>query len=525
MTQIEYLTPSFAQLHSDDEDAIRCAADFLTIESPSARFSKAVRFGNWDGMVRLLRRPSNMFPAGLTPLVAARLRKEGFQVTIKQWKRNDLPLVGAPPKLLGPEEDRDYQISAVNIAIRDRRVELECPTGGGKTRIGADIIRCLGGPVLWMVNTKTLLDQTAMELHRMLGQKVTIVALGGGSKLSVQQILWHLQKGAVIVATVQTLSRLQLGIQGWAMFKTLIVDEAHHASAETWLKVADKLAGAWNRIGLSGTLDVKIPLLRSMRSIGALGPTFKVTTTTALADQGFLARPTIIMNAIPRQDFLTYPQVREAVLPDWRRDPRRLSKMGGELFRFAYEAGIIENGSRNAKISALAKHHSALGEKVLILCSRIPHGQALFALLSRDLPRVPVAWISGQERDDVRRETLAQFVTEGRRVLIASTILQEGVDLPAIDTLILAGGGQSEIATIQRVGRSLRIRPDKNTVLIHDFLDGRYPFEEKDYLAQHTLERLRTYRRQGFAIDGMPEDMLQYLDEELRDHGPSETAL
>lgn len=75
MVEIEILTAVWSQLKTDDDDALRLVADYLTVESPSARFSKAARFGQWDGMVRLLRRPSNMFQTGLVGPVATLLTK------------------------------------------------------------------------------------------------------------------------------------------------------------------------------------------------------------------------------------------------------------------------------------------------------------------------------------------------------------------------------------------------------------------------------------------------------------------
>ena len=66
--------------------------------------------------------------------------------------------------------------------------------------------------------------------------------------------------------------------------------------------------------------------------------------------------------------------------------------------------------------------------------------------------------------------------------------------------LVLAGGGESQLATIQRVGRALRPRPDKAEVIIYDVQDGRSPVAKKDYLAKHTMARLATYRGQGFMV-------------------------
>jgi superfamily II DNA or RNA helicase len=56
--------------------------------------------------------------------------------------------------------------------------------------------------------------------------------------------------------------------------------------------------------------------------------------------------------------------------------------------------------------------------------------------------------------------------------VIASSIYDEGVDIPKLRELFLACGGKSAIKIIQRVGRLLRPHPDKNYAIIHDFVDN-----------------------------------------------------
>lgn len=493
--QIIVRSPVLAHLLGEDEVVGRVAAA-LTVTSPSAKYSRAARFGHWDGKVHFLRRPANLFPTGLVARVKGVLEAAEIPVALGGLWGLSAPLAGAPPALHGITL-RAYQQQAIAHAVAAKRCTIEVPTGGGKTEIGAEIARRFGGPVLWVVNTKVLLDQTADRLTALL-PGIPVQRLGGGHQVT------GLPAGSITVATVQTLARLDLPVPTWARFKTLIVDEAHHAGADTWVKVANKCTGAWTRVGLSGTLDRSPDPVRALRIEGALGPLHRVVSTETLVDQGFLARPHVHLLALPlRSGYPSYPEVRERVLPDWRRDPRRLSALGGKLFREAYDSGIVLHPLRNDLVLDVATKHVHAGEKVLMLCTRLQHGDLLRA--GARLRRLPSAWISGQESNSVRTDTLNRFIkVEGGALLIASTILQEGVDLPSIDVLILAGGGASEIASIQRVGRALRPRPDKADVLVYDVLDGRDPQDPKDYLAQHSLDRVRTYRAQRFALTGLP---------------------
>ena len=62
------------------------------------------------------------------------------------------------------------------------------------------------------------------------------------------------------------------------------------------------------------------------------------------------------------------------------------------------------------------------------------------------------------------------------------------MDIPNIDVLIFASGGNSYIRAIQRVGRGLRLHDSKDKLIVVDFSD-----RTNRYLAKHSLERIRTY--------------------------------
>lgn len=218
-----------------------------------------------------------------------------------------------------------------------------------------------------------------------------------------------------------------------------------------------------------------------------------------LSQQGFLATPTIVRLRAPQHSYPAYSTVREMVCPTWRRNPRQLSTLGGKLFAEAYRRGIVYNTARNTQLFRTAWGHVQRGEKVLLLCSALAHGEILFAECTKVLPAC--WWIHGSESDAVRQRAIEDFQCwGGGALLLASTILDEGIDLPEIDVLILAGAGESSVRTLQRVGRALRPRPDKHEVLIYDVEDG-YDLEDpKDYLARHAQQRFADYRSQGFTI-------------------------
>jgi len=99
-------------------------------------------------------------------------------------------------------------------------------------------------------------------------------------------------------------------------------------------------------------------------------------------------------------------------------------------------------------------------------------------------------------KDKQRKQKVEDFKQRKSKVLIASMILKEGVNIPNIQRIIRLEGGKSDITTKQIVGRGLRV--DENStdteVEIHDFyVDGKYT-------QKHSVTRIGTYRAEGFEF-------------------------
>jgi superfamily II DNA or RNA helicase len=73
--------------------------------------------------------------------------------------------------------------------------------------------------------------------------------------------------------------------------------------------------------------------------------------------------------------------------------------------------------------------------------------------------------------------------------LIASSILDEGADVPEIDTVVIASAGKSAIKGIQRIGRGMRRMAGKELV-VYDFVDRHAPV-----LLRHSKMRKRVYQQ------------------------------
>lgn len=76
----------------------------------------------------------------------------------------------------------------------------------------------------------------------------------------------------------------------------------------------------------------------------------------------------------------------------------------------------------------------------------------------------------------------------GSGILMHNTSLaDEGLDIPCLECLILAGSGKSIVKTIQRIGRVIRKYEGKKRAVVYDFIDS------SPILHSHSLKRKRLY--------------------------------
>ena len=272
---------------------------------------------------------------------------------------------------------------------------------------------------------------------------------------------------AEITATINTLRTEKKQIELFLKdIECLVIDEVQHLSKGIYHQIATKCPSPF-RYGVSAT-----PLKR-----GDLGDVYLIADTgeiiaegdrEAIEAEGYLAKPTIFMFNV------TEPQV---------------GRMG---YQHAYQACIVENDYRNEMIVQAAQKLRQQGCTILILVRLLKHGIILQRRLkSAELHAV---YINGKDSTEKQQHAL-KGIGKNFHILIASTILDEGIDLPILDSLICAGGGKSEIKAIQRVGRTLRPKEGNNCVYVVDFKDL-----TQRHLTQHSAARLAAYEAEGFDV-------------------------
>jgi len=428
----------------------------LTYYEPGYWATPEFKRGLWDGKRRLLNAKRHTFPAGLVGHVVDGLAVSGVAVQVVD-ERPPLPwseTAEAPDTSVPLFPD---QRAALNEFLRVGRGCLQLPTGSGKTELAASLFALIKPKRgLMLVDKRTLMQQTALRLSVRLNEPVGM--LGAGHRQS------HTR---VVVATVQTLwshlARYQREL--FPTITALVIDEAHKISPNTWFKTLAVIP-APVRLGLSATIK---EAARRLVVESYVGPLLYEQTMAELVTTGRIAQPRIAM--------LTVGGIADETSPET-----------------IYNTGVVRNMTRNAVLVDATCRAIAMGLPTLMLVVRLDHGEMLKRMIFAACG-VNVPFLHGDTPLETVEREKRRLETGRTPAVIASTIFDQGQDVPAVRVLILAGAGRASRVSIQRLGRGTRRKETgENVVDVLDTYD-----RSCRMLRSQADERARTWKKKGFA--------------------------
>lgn len=429
---------------------------------------------------------------------------------------------------------RDYQLPAVQALIHTKRGICQAPAGSGKTIIAAATLAKWAGPrkrlsrrkmkVAWIANTQEQCDQAKKALATFTEitafADVTVCCFAAGMSL--------------------------------APFDLVIIDECHHIAAAEFRKIMEH-APQW-RWGFSATPTRADELANDVFQL--IGPIVHIVERTALVDAGQLARARVIIHEPNQPDEfeLKITEHTESLFKRWRFgaqnaandmairtirsltsrsqaiDKAKLHSIIAEagmtqdnafigvfskfpkghpnrsilwkmLIQLAEEEiesrarwiacqkiGVFENKKRNACIVEIASQHA--NDSHLVIIGSIDHGTALQAQIPGSLV------VHSKMGPKKRRDAIAAFSAGDLKTMIATSLADEGLDVPRANVLTLAAAGRSAAKAEQRTGRVLRSFHDKTHGTIHDFKDRQHKM-----LLSQSMKRISLYKSLGYQIE------------------------
>ena len=382
-------------------------------------------------------------------------------------------------------ELRDYQQEAIDNLKKMREdgktiALLYHATGVGKTITAATDAKAVGGRTLFLVNALKLASQ-AKDTFAKVWPEATLGEYTGSQKDMSQ---------TVIFATVQSISK-DLEKFSPTDFDYLIVDECHHAAANTYQKIFTYFHPKFI-LGLTATPE---------RSDG----------------EDMLE---LFQNVAHKMDLKT--AVERGVLV-----PIRCIRVKTNIDLTDVRINGIKYNSQDLESKLFIPERNQLivdtylkyvnGKKTVIFCASVDHAAEIAKLL-RD-SGVKAEAVSGRDRVEVREKILKDYETGSTNVLCACDLLNEGWDSPHTTVLFMARPTMSKTIYLQQLGRGTRRCPGKEDLLVIDFVDNANMFNMPYSL--HRVLDIAKYQPMAYVL--APENKRK-LDQDMLFQGEKPEA-
>jgi ATP-dependent helicase IRC3 len=340
---------------------------------------------------------------------------------------------------------RPYQseaITAIEEAERRgvRRPLLGLPTGTGKTVIFATLIACRGGRALVLAHRDELLSQATEKIRQ----------IDPGARLGLVKAEANEVDAPVVVASVQTLARETRLARLPRRFETVVVDEAHHATASSYRRVLEWVGSSRLVLGVTAT-----PERADKASLGEVWD--EVVYSRSLLEMiraGYLAD-------------LRGLRVRLGV------DFSRLRVLHGDFVDSEAAAALTAADAPAHACAAYVEH--AAGRKALVFTPTVD----LAYLMAETFQGagVPAEAVDGSLPPEERRAILARLRSGKTQIVTNCAVLTEGFDEPSIDCVIIARPTRSRILYVQMIGRGTRTFLNKRDCLVIDLVGATERFD------------------------------------------------
>ena len=356
-------------------------------------------------------------------------------------------------------ELKNHQVEALRAleTMRENKETIALlyhATGTGKTVTAVTDAKRCGGRTLFLAHTQELVGQAA-ETFRRLWPEVTV----GCYMESVKEPNAH-----VVCGSVQSVA-LHLDSFKDDDFSYLIIDEAHHASADTYQKILAYFKPAFT-LGLTATPE-------------------RTDDNKAILD--------IFKNTAHKLDIQTAVEIGELV-------PIRCIRIHTNIDLTKVRFNSVQYNIRDLESKIYVPERNKLivdtwlqyvkDKRTVVFCASVRHAEQIADLFRE--AGVRASAVSGGMKSAERKEFRDKFVSRDIQVLCACDLLNEGWDCPETEVLFMARPTMSKVLYTQQLGRGMRLFPGKESLMVFDFVDNASQYNMPQSL--HRLFKLKEYR-------------------------------
>ncbi len=325
---------------------------------------------------------------------------------------------------------RPYQEAAISDACKaldkHKNTIVVAPTGAGKTIMLSALVGKRyedGKKVLVMQHRDELVDQNKSKFER-LNPYITTSIVNGTVKD------W---KGGTIFSMVQTISR-DNNLKDRPAFDMIVIDESHHAAADTYLKVINAVK--------EDNPDAEIVGFTATPNRGDGKGLRKVFNNCSHQ---------IDITTLIREGFLVPPK--SYVIDCGVNDKLRDVAISGNDFNMEQVESIMNRKVINQRVVEEYLNH-AEGRKTVVFCSTIKHAEDLLEeFIDQD---INAKLVTGETPKADRAQILHDLAYDDVDVVVNVSVLTEGFDAPPVSCIILTRPCSQKATMVQMIGRGLR---------------------------------------------------------------------
>ncbi|WP_437650357.1 DUF3427 domain-containing protein [Sorangium sp. So ce362] len=400
--------------------------------------------------------------------------REEFLARVEQASSGASSVMLSPIELRPePFQERLLEQIALSRERGHHRNLLVSATGTGKTVMAAiDYARLREAlpraRLLFVAHREEILEQSLATFRHGLRDHAFGELWVGGR---------HPRRFEHVFASIQSLSAAGLDDLDPRHFDVVIIDEFHHAAARSYRALMEHVQPV-ELIGLTATPERSdgLPLLGWFNDRIAA----ELRLWDAI-DQHRLV-PFVYYGIHDGLDLREVP---------WRR---------GRGYDVEGLSGLLTANDVWARqvVAQLAAHvDDPRKMRALGFCVSIEHARFMARVFREAGIAATAVW--GDSPDGERRAALAELGARGVNVVFSVDLFNEGIDVPAVDTLILLRPTDSPTLFLQQLGRGLRRSAGKTACTVLDFVG-------------HHRREFRFDRRFGALLGGSRKELVQQIE-------------
>lgn len=373
-------------------------------------------------------------------------------------------------------ELKDHQQNAINN-LNEMRKEgdtialLYHATGTGKTVTAVSDAKKLGKRTLFVAHTKELITQA----------KDTFDDIWSDAHAGLYVAESRDSDAYVVCGSIQSISQNLKDFKPHD-FEYIIIDEAHHGSASTYKKILNYFEPKF---------------------------TLGLTATPERADGEDLLE--IFKKEAHKLDLETAVKLGELVSIRCIRVKTNVDLSDVRINGIRYNSRDLES-----KLFVVERNNILLDtylkfvkdKKTIIFCASVAHAEEISKLFK--VNNIKCEAVSGRTKDRERDRILDEYENGKINVLCACDLLNEGWDSPNTEVLFMARPTMSKTIYMQQLGRGMRLAPDKEYLMVFDFIDNANLFNMPYSL--HRMFNIGEYKPGEYVLAS---DKKRILDKDL----------